>query len=109
MIRKNNHKLDNQGWLGRPASAVVVKAAWDIDFEKCRFQHLGSTGIDYEWATDGGHINGCLFRDIAGNGIVAGSFSPAAHETHLPYDPADRREVCTGLTISNNYINDVDQ
>ena len=107
MIRKNNHKLDNQGWLGRPASAVVVKAAWDIDFEKCRFQHLGSTGIDYEWATDGGHINGCLFRDIAGNGIVAGSFSPAAHETHLPYDPADRREVCTGLTISNNYINDV--
>ena len=107
MIRKNNHKLDNQGWLGRPASAVVVKAARDIDFEKCRFQHLGSTGIDYEWATDGGHINGCLFRDIAGNGIVAGSFSPAAHETHLPYDPADRREVCTGLTISNNYINDV--
>ena len=53
MIRKNNHKLDNQGWLGRPASAVVVKAARDIDFEKCRFQHLGSTGIDYEWATDG--------------------------------------------------------
>ena len=48
-----------------------------------------------------------MFRDIAGNGIVAGSFSPAAHETHLPYDPADRREVCTGLTISNNYINDV--
>ena len=38
MIRKNNHKLDNQGWLGRPASAVVVKAAQDIDFEKCRFQ-----------------------------------------------------------------------
>lgn len=37
MIRKNNHKLDNQGWLGRPASAVVVKAAQDIDFEKCRF------------------------------------------------------------------------
>lgn len=107
MIRKNNHKLDNQGWLGRPASAVVVKAAQDIDFEKCRFQHLGSTGIDYEWATGGGRINGCLFRDIAGNGIVAGSFSPAAHETHLPYDPADRREVCTGLTISNNYINDV--
>ena len=68
---------------------------------------MGSTGIDYEWATGGGRINGCLIRDIAGNGIVAGSFSPAAHETHLPYDPADRREVCTGLTISNNYINDV--
>ncbi|WP_455664871.1 right-handed parallel beta-helix repeat-containing protein [Phocaeicola sp.] len=107
MIRKDNHKLDNQGWLGRPASAVTVKAARHIDFEGCRFRHLGSTGIDYEWATEGGNIRGCLFSDIAGNGILTGSFSPAAHETHLPYDPADRREVCTRLTISNNYITDV--
>ena len=44
---------------------------------------------------------------LPGTVLYAGSFSPAAHETHLPYDPADRREVCTGLTISNNYINDV--
>lgn len=108
MIRNyNNHKLDNQGWLGRPSSAVSIRAAHDIDFEGCRFEHLGSTGIDYEWGTNGGRINGCLFRDIAGNGILTGSFSPAAHETHLPYDPADRREVCTRLTISNNYITDV--
>lgn len=108
MIRNyNNHKLDNQGWLGRSSSAVSIRAAHDIDFEGCRFEHLGSTGIDYEWGTNGGRINGCLFRDIAGNGILTGSFSPAAHETHLPYDPADRREVCTRLTISNNYIIDV--
>lgn len=107
MIRKNNHKLDNQGWLGRPSSAVTVRAARNVDFGNCSFLHLGSTGIDYEWATEGGCIRGCLFRDIAGNGIVTGSFSPAAHETHLPYDPADRREVCTGLTVSNNYITDV--
>lgn len=103
----NNHKLDNQGWLGRPSSAVSIRAAHAIDFEGCRFEHLGSTGVDYEWGTDGGRVNGCLFRDIAGNGILTGSFSPAAHETHLPYDPADRREVCTRLTISNNYITDV--
>lgn len=107
MIRKNNHKLDNQGWLGRPSSAVTVRAARNVDFGNCSFLHLGSTGIDYEWATEGGCIRGCLFRDIAGNGIVTGSFSPATHETHLPYDPADRREVCTGLTVSNNYITDV--
>ena len=108
MIRPDgNHKLDNQGWLGRPASAVTVKAAKDIDFNNCRFVHLGSTGVDYEWATEGGRIENCLFSDIAGNGIVTGSFSPSAHETHIPYDPADKREVCKGLNIYNNLIRDV--
>ena len=99
-----NHPLDNQGWLGRPAAAVRVVAAKQIDFERCRFEHLGSTGLDYEEAVQGGVVRGCLFRDIAGNGLLVGSFSPAAHETHLPYDPADRREVCTQQHINNCYF-----
>ena len=99
-----NHPLDNQGWLGRPAAAVRVVAARQIDFERCRFEHLGSTGLDYEEAVQGGVVRGCLFRDIAGNGLLVGSFSPAAHETHLPYDPADRREVCTQQHINNCYF-----
>ena len=102
-----NHPLDNQGWLGRPAAAVRVVAANQIDFERCRFEHLGSTGLDYEQATHGGVIRGCLFRDIAGNGLLVGSFSPAAHETHLPYDPADRREVCTHQQIDNCYFTEI--
>lgn len=107
MERYQNHKLDNQGWLGRPAAAVTVSGADNIDFIGCRFEHLGSSGLDYEWGTRGGLVEGCLFRDIAGNGIVVGSFSPASHETHLPYDPADGREVCSGLTIANNLITNV--
>ena len=102
-----NHPLDNQGWLGRPASAVRVVAARQIDFERCRFEHLGSTGLDYEEAVQGGVVRGCLFRDIAGNGLLVGSFSPAAHETHLPYDPADRREVCTQQQINNCYFTEI--
>ena len=102
-----NHPLDNQGWLGRPAAAVRVVAANQVDFERCRFEHLGSTGLDYEEATQGGVVRGCLFRDITGNGLIVGSFSPAAHETHLPYDPADRREVCTHLQINNCYFTEV--
>lgn len=102
-----NHPLDNQGWLGRPAAAVRVVAANQIDFERCSFEHLGSTGLDYEQATHGGVIRGCLFRDIAGNGLLVGSFSPAAHETHLPYDPADRREVCTHQQIDNCYFTEI--
>lgn len=102
-----NHPLDNQGWLGRPAAAVRVVAAKQIDFERCRFEHLGSNGLDYEEAVQGGVVRGCLFRDIAGNGLLVGSFSPAAHETHLPYDPADRREVCTQQHINNCYFTEI--
>lgn len=102
-----NHPLDNQGWLGRPAAAVRVVAARQIDFERCRFEHLGSTGLDYEEAVQGGVVRGCLFCDIAGNGLLVGSFSPAAHETHLPYDPADRREVCIQQQINNCYFTEI--
>lgn len=102
-----NHKLDNQGWLGRPVSAVSIRAAHHVDFNSCRFEHLGSTGVDYEWGTKGGCVEGCLFQDIAGNGILAGSFAPVGLEAHRPYDPTDKREVCSFLTIRNNCITDV--
>lgn len=108
MIRNyNNHKLDNQGWLGRPGAAVQVRFAQNIDFQNCNFEHLGSTGLDYVEGVKGGTVDGCLFRDIAGNGVVVGSFSPEAHETHQPYDPYDNRELCTHQTIRNSLFTDV--
>ena len=108
MVRNyQNHLLDNQGWLGRPAAAVQVSGAQEISFLNCSFEHLGSTGVDYVYGVKGGKVEGCLFRDIAGNGLLAGSFSPASHETHLPYDPADERELCSFQTISNNYFTEV--
>ncbi len=108
MERPNgDHKLDNQGWVGRPAAAVSVDCAEGVSFENCSFEHLASTGIDYHLYIKGGNINRCSFSDIGGNGILAGSFGPEAHEAHLPYDPADRRIICTGLNITNNRITDV--
>lgn len=108
MVRNyQNHLLDNQGWLGRPAAAVQVSGAQEISFLNCSFEHLGSTGVDYVYGVKGGKVEGCLFRDIAGNGLLAGSFSPASHETHLPYDPTDARELCSYQTISNNFFTEV--
>ena len=100
-------RLDNQSGLGRPGAAVTVSSAHNIDFVGCRFENLASTGLDYVWGTQGGVIEDCLFTNIGGNAIVVGSFSPMAHETHLPYDPSDQREVCSNLTICNNIIRDV--
>lgn len=108
MIRNyGNHKLDNQGWLGRPSGAVEISGGNDIDFVNCDFQHLASSGLDYIYGDKGGKVEGCLFEDIAGNGLVVGSFSPASHETHKPYDPADVREVCSFQHFSNNLITNV--
>lgn len=108
IIRPNgDHKLDNQGWVGRPAAAVSVRCAEDINFKGCAIEHCASTGIDFFEYTKGGSISRSTIRDVGGNGILAGSFGPEAHEAHLPYNPTDSRIICTGLTIENNLITDV--
>lgn len=108
MDRPNgDHKLDNQGWVGRPASAVSLNCAENVSFSKCTFEHNASTGLDYHLYIRGGSVDRCTFRDIGGNGILAGSFGPESHEAHLPYAPADGRIICTGLSITNNLITDV--
>ena len=107
-IRPNgDHKLDNQGWVGRPAAAVMVDCADGVDFIACRFEHLASSGLDYHTYIKGGNVQGCTFSHIGRNGMVAGSFGPESHEAHLPYDPSDKRIICTGLNISDNLITDV--
>lgn len=108
MDRPNgDHKLDNQGWVGRPAAAVSLNCAENVSFTKCTFEHNASTGLDYHLYIKGGTVDRCTFRDIGGNGILAGGFSPEGFEAHKPYDPADRRIICTGLNITNNLITDV--
>lgn len=105
--RPNNHKLDNQGWLGRADAAVEISWGENIRFEGCTFRHLGGSGLDYITGCRGGSVSGCTFSDIAMNGYVCGSFSPAGLETHLPYQPTDFREVCTSQTVEQSEFEDV--
>lgn len=105
--RPNNHKLDNQGWLGRADAAVELRWTEGCHFESCRFEHLGGSGLDYVVGCKGGTTTRCTFTDIAMNGYVCGSFSPEGLETHLPYQPTDFREVCTGQTVSDCEFYDV--
>ena len=105
--RPNNHKLDNQGWLGRAHAAVELRHAEAIGFRGCRFEHLGGSGLDYVVGCRGGTTTRCTFTDIAMNGYVCGSFSPEGLETHRPYQPTDFREVCTGQTVSQSEFCDV--
>ena len=105
--RPNNHKLDNQGWLGRADAAIELRYTEAINFDGCRFEHLGGSGLDYVIGCRRGMTTNCTFTDIAMNGFVCGSFSPEGLETHLPYQPTDFREVCTGQTIAQSEFYDV--
>ncbi len=102
-----DHKLDNQGWVGRPAAAVLVNAAHDVSFTHCTFEQMAATGLDYHQYTKGGTVDHCVFEDIGGSAISAGSFGPEGFEAHISYTPADMNELCTDLQISDNVIHDV--
>ncbi len=99
--------LENQAWVGRPAAAVAVSYAQHTGFESCRFEHLASTGLDYTRGTRNNKINGNLFKDIGGTGILVGVFSDEATEVHLPYNPKDQEEICSNERITNNLITNV--
>ncbi len=98
--------LENQAWVGRPPGVVRVEAAHNIRFERCRFERLASAGIDAERGLRDFAVEGCVFRDIAGNGLQLGKFMDGGEETHLPYNPADDREVSARLRVANNLITD---
>lgn len=98
--------LENQAWVGRPAAAVEVSFAEQTRFENCRFEHLASTGLDYNKGVHDNRIVGNLFKDIGGTAILAGVYSDESTEIHLPFNPKDEREVCDNMYIENNFVTD---
>lgn len=98
--------LENQAWIGRQPGAVELSGVCHTSFERCLFQHLGASGLDYIQGSYQDRIEGCIFNDIAGSGIVVGKFSDPGFETHLPYQPKDERELSRQMLISNNWVYD---
>lgn len=98
--------LENQAWIGRQPAAVQVTASSSIRFERCRFEHLAATGLDFIIGANRCTVQGCLFRDIGGTGIQSGFFGDAATEAHLPYLPSIEREMCCDILIADNRITD---
>jgi L-rhamnose mutarotase len=99
--------LENQGWVGRPPAAVEVSYSQFTKFADCKFENLASTGLDYHKGNYSDQVIGNVFRDIGGNGILIGTFSDEAFESHRPYNPTDKREVSRNVRIANNLITNV--
>src|SRR5690606_18576039 len=96
--------LENQAWVGRPASAVVLKNTNYVQFQRCRFSHLASTGFDFYAGNFRDRLEGNIFYDIGGNAVLIGKFSDDQVEAHLPYAPKDEREVTREVAVRNNLI-----
>ena len=100
-------ELENQAWITRPETAIRVRGAEHIDFKHCTFRHLSSTGLDYEWAVTASSVEDCQFTDIGGTALLVGAFPDGGLETHIPFIPADVQELCSHITIRNNFISNV--
>ena len=100
-------ELENQAWIIRPETAIRVRGAEHIDFKHCTFRHLSSTGLDCEWAVTASSVEDCQFTDIGGTALLVGAFPDGGFETHIPFIPADVRELCSHITIRNNFISNV--
>lgn len=100
-------ELENQAWITRPETAIRVRGAEHIDFKHCTFRHLSSTGLDYEWAVTASSVEDCQFTDIGGTALLVGAFPDGGFETHVPFISADVRELCSHITIRNNFISNV--
>lgn len=103
----NQSNLENQAWVGRPRAAVEVNFANNTVFESCSFEHLSSTGLDFNKGTNHNRVQGNLFKDIGGNGINLGVFSEEPFEAHLPLVVKDEREVCSDELVADNVITNV--
>lgn len=98
--------LDNQAWLGRPPAAVSAAGAHHLRFTRCRFERTAANGLDFAAAVTDSAVEGCVFRDIGINGLMAGEFAEGGLEAHLPWNPADDRAVCARLRFANNLLTD---
>ena len=94
--------LENQAWIERPIAAVSICWANHVHVEKCVFTQLAATALDFSVGISDCKVSGCLFSDIGGTAILAGSFAESPREVHRPY--TDLAPLCRNLSISSNSI-----
>lgn len=99
--------LENQAWVGRKPAGVELRHVRETRFEGCFFEHMAASALDYVIGSEGDEIVGNVFRDIGGNGFVAGGFQEEGVETHVPYNPSDERLIVQDFRFANNLLTDI--
>ncbi len=97
-------ELENQAWVERPVSAVTVRNAHHVTFDRVVFEVLAATALDFVDNISDCRVQGCTFGNIGGTAIMGGSFAESPREVHRPY--TDLASRCQRLTIERNFIVD---
>ncbi len=98
----------NKFLLWRPEAGVRVENAHHIKLTGNVFSQMAATGLDFVSGTNDDRIEGNLFTDLGGTGVMIGKYSQdSLTEIHIPYNPTNKAEICTRDTIKNNYIHHV--
>ena len=108
VIEENGLLGSNKFLLWRPEAGFRVENAHHINISKNVFTQMAATGLDFVSGTNDDKIEGNVFRDLGGSGIMIGKFSQdSLTEIHEAYNPTNKNEICTRDTIKNNYIHNV--
>ncbi|UJF34298.1 carbohydrate binding domain-containing protein [Paenibacillus hexagrammi] len=83
-----------------PAAVLIQTGKW-IQFERCRFTHLGSASINVIKGSQDNLFQGNSFTDISGSGIQMGEMSNKDVSIYNPFDP---RLVMRSNDVVNNYF-----
>jgi hypothetical protein len=101
-------EANNNQTVGRPPAGVSVTNANHLHFERNLFTQMGATGLDFVSGTHDDMIIGNAITNCAANGFSIGKFTASdTTEFHVPYNPADKNEICNHDTIKDNYIDNV--
>jgi hypothetical protein len=80
---------------------VICHATKAVQFQGCRFTHLGGAGLDLEYGAQDNVVDSCEFYDISGTGIQVGDVQKDDHH------PNDARLIVKNNRVTNNRIHDI--
>lgn len=108
VIEENGILGSNKFLLWRPEAGFRVENAHHVSIKQNVFAQMAATGLDFVSGTNDDKIEGNVFMDLGGTGIMIGKFSQdSLTEIHKAYNPSDKAEICTRDTIKNNYVHHV--
>jgi hypothetical protein len=89
----------------KPPAAVTLRMADGISFSDCGFSKLGAGAVTLEEGTRNCRIERCVFRDVAGSGVMVGGVElKDAHpftEGTIEHHRHDERLLVKDNTVSN--------
>lgn len=90
-------------WIDGHAAIRVENAARDIVIDGCDFRRLGAIGVLFLRGTQDSTVTGSTFVDLAAQAVQIGGDDI---DMDIPdhYYPDDAREVLSGFSIVENYI-----